>query len=110
MDTTRTLPRHTMISPAAGHDSARTLTSDDYPLVEISPEPALGGHWLFLHPAPGVPAEAANSKFLPEGQSLPLACSRMLTSFYCRSTPPPATVPPNRRPVPVYTAQDHLTR
>ena len=97
-----------MIRPAAGEHAPRTLTSDDYPLIEISPEPALGGHWLFLHTAPGAPAEAANTKFIADGESVPLACSRMLTSFYCRITPPAR--PADHLPVPVYTAQDHLTR
>lgn len=104
----RFLPRHTLIKSDAGKAAPRSLTSDDYPLVEISPEPGLGGYWLYLHVAPGVGAETHTVRFVPEGESLPLMCSQMLGSHYCRTTPPELVK--SSRPVAVYTAADHLAR
>lgn len=109
MNSNRVLPRHTMIRPNAGTEAPRTVTSDDYPLVEIIPEPALGGHWLVLHTAPDVPAEGASMRFIVEGEALVLIASRMLESYYIRTTLP-ATSAANRHPVTVYTATDHLAR
>lgn len=101
----RYLPRHQMIRPDAGTGALRTLTSDDFPLIEIHSEPSLGGHWLFLHAAPDAPATTA--RFVGDGESLVLKCSQLLSSHYCRVTPPP---PQKKTVVRVYTAGDHLTR
>lgn len=104
----RFLSRHQMVLPNAGSAPARTLTSDDYPLIEVQPDQTLGGHWLFLHPAPDVPATLATTRFIADGESVLLTCSRMLTSHYTRTTPPPYMG--SRSPVTVYTAADHLAR
>lgn len=109
MDINRVLPRHTPIHPNVGTDPVRTLTGDDFPLVEIIHEPALGGHWLLLHPAPDTPVEKGSCRFVVEGEALALIASRMLESFYIRSQIP-ANTERSRRPVTVYTAIDHLAR
>lgn len=109
MNPNRVLPRHTMIHPNVGTDPVRTVTSDDYPLVEFIHEPALGGYWLLLHPAPDMPAEKASMRFTAEGEALPLIASRMLDSYYIRTTLP-ATPVNDRHPVTVYTSTDHLAR
>lgn len=109
MNANRVLPRHTMILPNAGAEPARTVTSDDYPLVEFIPEPALGGHWLVLHTAPDVPAEGASMRFIVEGEALVLIASRMLESYYIRTQLPAASAT-DRHPVTVYTSTDHLAR
>lgn len=105
---TRLLPRHTLIRAEAGTAAPRPLTSDDYPLVEISHDKTLGGSWLFLHTDPDVGAKAHAVRFVADGESLPLICSQILGSYYCRTTPPEPVK--SSRPVAVYTAADHLAR
>lgn len=105
----RVLPSHTRIHPNAGAGPARKIDKDYFPLVEIIPEPALGGHWLYLHTDHENGATDYGAKFVPYGESIELACSRILSSHYCRSTPPPILGDP-RRTISVYTAADHLAR
>lgn len=103
----RRFPRHTRISPMCGLGSPRQLTRDDYPLVEIEYSYHLGGTWLHLHTSPE--AEVETSRFLTDGESIPLACSMMLSSWKCREAEP-ATDSVPLKPVNVYTAGDHLNR
>lgn len=104
----RRIPRSAQIRTLCGVAPPRRITADDYPLVEVEYSFSLHGTWLHLHTSPDEPV--TTSRFLTEGESIPLACSMMLGSYYCRQQAPPLNTDHGGAPKPisVYTAADHL--
>lgn len=87
-------------------DTVTSLGPEHYPLVEIVEDRLWPGHWLYLHTTPK--GTEGPPTFVPDGESLPLKASMLISSWYARSTPIEGPAP--EKVATVYTAVDHLNR
>lgn len=106
--TRRFFPRgqqiHSICQP--DFEPATAIGPEHYPLVEIVRDHLCYGSWLYLHPSPA--GSEGTPTFVPDGESLTLKASMILTSYYMRHTP--ITGPAPAKTATVYTAADHLNR
>lgn len=83
-----------------------TVAPEHYPLVEIVEDRLWPGHWLYLHTSPA--GTEGPPTFVPDGESLTLKASMLISSWYARTTPIEGPAP--AKVATVYTAVDHLNR
>lgn len=106
----RCFPRGQRIRSLGNHSQLNgevtTVAPEHYPLVEIVEDRLWPGHWLYLHTTPK--GTEGPPTFVPDGESLPLKASMLISSWYARTTPIEGPAP--AKVATVYTAVDHLNR